>query len=433
MDRGKLYQILTAVASAYGTLLMGLFTVWPSYTVSLLKLENTTILLEPMSSTEVSLLGSLPSLGGMMGTALVAPLIESFGRKRGGLAITLPFVLAWTIVAVSKSSIPILAARFIGGIAGGGNLVFAPMFISEVAEDSFRGTLASATVLFYGVGVLSSYNLGWFFNYTTIIWINLIVSIIGCGLLLIINESPVYLLKKNKEEKARISLAVYRGSSPKSVLVEEAIIKLKHQMCRAFLILISVVALQVFMGMVPMQVYAKQVFMEADSSKADMYSVIFAVVFMGGSFVAGGVVDKAGRRILIILSSAMVAICMGSLGFVLHTRVVPSWVAIVLILLFTFCFTCGAGSIPYILIAEVFNSKVQAFASSVIIECAWFLNFVVLAAFTWLKEIIGIHGIFYIFAVNAIVNATFSFFFVPETKGLSNMQIQDIFSKNRRK
>ncbi|CAG9792838.1 unnamed protein product [Diatraea saccharalis] len=479
MGKGKLYQTLTAVASAFGSLIMGMLYVWPSYTVSLFKSENTTILSEPMSSTEVSLLGSLPSLGAMLGTALAGPLIETFGRKLGGLAITLPYVLAWAIIAVSKSSTPILAARFISGISGGGNLVYAPIFISEVAEDSIRGSLASATIAFYGIGALTSYLLGWFFTYNNIIWLNLVVSVIGCGLLLIVAESPVYLLKKNREEDARISLAIYRGAPAKSMLIEEELSRLKHQICpvyemvsitekseetekekldaenlnfgppqrksgfktlmtsptsrRAFLVVSTVITMQVLMGIVPVQVYAKHVFTHADPGKADLYSVIFAVVLVAGSFVTGAIADKAGRRILIITSSAMVCICMSSLGFLLQTRLAPSWVTVAMIFVYCFCFMFGAGSIPYVLLAEVFSSEVQAVASSIIIEWVWFLNFVVLAAFTWLNEIIGIHGIFYIFAFNACINAFLSFFFLPETKGLSNMQIQEIFSRNRRK
>ncbi|RVE52106.1 hypothetical protein evm_003179 [Chilo suppressalis] len=479
MGKGKLNQSFTAGATAFGALIMGMFYVWPSYTVPLFKSENTTLLSEPMTSAQISLLGSLPSLGAMLGTALVGPLIETFGRKLGGLAMTLPAVLAWAIIAISKSSTPILAARFIGGISGGANLVFSPMFISEVAEDSIRGALASAPILLYGIGALVSYLLGWFLSYNTIVWINLASAVFACGLLMVIAESPVYLLKKNREEDARLSLAVYRGAASKSLIVQEELSRLKQQLSpvyemvsitdkpeetekekvdaenlnlgplpkksgfktlftsptsrRAFLVVITAMTMQVFMGIVPVQVYAKEVFKEADPSKADLYSVFFAIVLVGGSFVTGAIADKAGRRVLIITSSVMVAVCMASLGILLQTRIGPSWLIVAMILLYCFCFMSGAGSIPYVLLAEVFTSEVQAFASCFIVEWVWFLNFLVLAMFTWLNQIIGIHGTFYLFAASGVINAILSFFVVPETKGLSNLQIQELFSKSRRK
>lgn len=72
---------------------MGLLNVWPSYTIGLYKETNTTLLLEPMTDAEISLLGSLPSLGGMVGTAITSVVIDSLGRKRGGIVFALPYVV----------------------------------------------------------------------------------------------------------------------------------------------------------------------------------------------------------------------------------------------------------------------------------------------------------------------------------------------------
>jgi hypothetical protein len=56
----------------------------------------------------------------------------------------------------------------------------------------------------------------------------------------------------------------------------------------------------------------------------------------------------------------MVAVCMASLGYLLQTKSAPSWVTVTMILFYCFCFMCGAGSIPYVLIAEVFNPEVSS-------------------------------------------------------------------------
>ncbi|KAL0812100.1 hypothetical protein ABMA28_009484 [Loxostege sticticalis] len=472
MVSGKLYQVMAATASSFGCIAMGLLNVWPSYTVPLLTSNTTNILSAPMTSSEESLLGSLPSLGAMVGTAVVGPLIETFGRKLGGVAVGLPFAVSWAIIAVAKSSILILVARFLGGVAGGAYLILSPMFISEVAEDSIRGALSSSSILFYCFGALSSYLLGWFFSYHTIIWINMAVSVLCCALLMGVPESPVYLMKKNREEDARVSMSLYRGVSPTSMIVQEEISKIKRQIHpsvelttiiekaeeaekeklnteeikeepiqktsalktlyksyasrRGFLVVITVITLQVAMGMVPVQVYAKHVFNEADPSQADLYSVFFAVVMVAGSLITGGIADKAGRRILIIGSSAAVAVCMATLGMLIQTKVAPPWLTVVMILLYCFCFMCGAGSIPYVLLAEVFTPEVQACASMIIVEWVWFLNFLILVVFTWLNSLIGIHGTFYIFAVTSVINTILSYILVPETKGLSNNQIQDL-------
>ncbi|XP_028179113.1 facilitated trehalose transporter Tret1-like [Ostrinia furnacalis] len=403
MVSGRVYQVAATIASSFGSFAMGLLYVWPSYTTSLLTSNTTTILSAPMTSTEESLVGSLPSLGAMVGTAVVGPLIEIFGRKLGGVAVSLPFVLSWALIAISKTSILILAARFISGIAGGAYLVLGPMFISEVAEDSIRGALSSATITFYGLGALMSYLLGWFFGYNTIIWINLAVGVMCAGLLMSVPESPVFLMKKNREEDARVSMSLYRGVPPTSMVVQEEISKIKQQISpavelttinekaeeaekekltsedikddppakvsaiktlfkssasrRGFLVVTTVISMQVLMGIVPVQVYAKHVFKQADPSQADLYSVFFAVVMVTGSFVTGAVADKAGRRILLITSSTLVAVCMASLGALLQTKAGPPLVTVAMILMYCFCFMCGAGSIPYVLLAEVFSPE----------------------------------------------------------------------------
>jgi MFS transporter, SP family, major inositol transporter len=77
--------------------------------------------------------------------------------------------------------------------------------------------------------------------------------------------------------------------------------------------------------------------------------------------------------------------------------------------------------------------QVQAFASTIIVEWVWFLNFLILVVFNYLMGVIGIHGTFYIFGINGIINAILSFIIVPETKGLSNSQIQELFLRSRRK
>lgn len=69
----------------------------------------------------------------------------------------------------------------------------------------------------------------------------------------------------------------------------------------------------------------------------------------------------------------------------------------------------------------------------IIIEWVWFLNFVIIAVFPYMNSMIGIHGTFYCFAFMAITNAVISFFIVPETKGLSNEQIQELFMVRKKK
>ncbi|XP_013194385.2 facilitated trehalose transporter Tret1 [Amyelois transitella] len=483
MASGKLYQVYTAFAVALGSFVMGSLNVWPSYTTSLFTAENTTLLSTAMSDSEVSLLGSLPSLGAMIGTGVCGLIIDKIGRKIGGLAICLPYVLSWAIIEVSSSSMLILAARFISGVGGGAFLAYAPIFISEVAETSIRGALASFPMVAYGLGLLCSYILGWFCSYHIIIWLNILMSVSVCLLLFLVKESPTYLVRQKRDEDARKSLAAYRGVSASSMIVTEELATLKAQLSpptqlisinedsqtktdegeneklnlengtvdeelpkmspikllftepasrRAFTVLGVIITMQVFMGIVPVQVYAKNVFKEADPANADLFSVIFALVFISGCSLTAGIADLAGRKVLVIVSSVLVAIWLVVLGLQMQLKFAPEWVTVLIIMTYCFCFMFGAATVPYILLTEIFCPEVQNIASMIIIEWVWFINFVIIGVFPYFVKFFGMHGTFYMFAAVGILNATFSYFMVPETKGLSNMQIQDLLVRRKK-
>ncbi|CAH1640564.1 unnamed protein product [Spodoptera littoralis] len=479
MSKGRLRQVHAAFAGGFGSLVMGALNVWPSYTSELYSSNTTTPLSAPMTKGEEAMLGSLPSLGAMVGTAIAGTLINSLGRRNGGVILSLPFVLSWAVVSVTSSINLILAARFFAGVAGGGFLVLAPIFTSEVAEDSIRGALASASIYLYCLGTLMSYVVGWFLTYRTIIWLQLILSIVCTVLILLVVESPVYLLKKNREEDAKEAIAKYRSVSSTSMVVLDELSRLKHQIMpavelvsvtevdpkaeeaekqklnnedihetkkmsplkilfvaaasrRAFMVVTIAITLQVFMGIVPVQVYAKTVFTQTDPTKSDLYTVLFAVIQFCGAMTSALVADKAGRRVLIISSSILVSLCMAGLGFLLQSKTAPAWVTVVLLMAYCFSFLIGAGTIPYVLLAEVFESEVQGIASMIIIEWVWFLNFFILGVFPYMISIFGIYGCFYVFGAVALLNAVQSFILVPETKGLSNAQIQDLFRMRKK-
>ncbi|CAG4952191.1 unnamed protein product [Parnassius apollo] len=192
------------------------------------------LLTEPMTDVESSLLGSLPPLGAMVGTALTGVVIGKFGRQKGGMLLALPFVVSWAMIDLSSTSTMILIGRFIGGLGCGAAFVYGPMFISEIAEESVRGTLASAPIAFNCIGIQMSYILGWYLTYRYILWVNLACSVLGVALLMTVTESPVYLLRQKREEDARLAIAHYRGESPASKVVLEELSQLKQQITPVF-------------------------------------------------------------------------------------------------------------------------------------------------------------------------------------------------------
>ncbi|CAG5054943.1 unnamed protein product [Parnassius apollo] len=321
-----------------------------------------------------------------------------------------------------------------------------------------------------------SYILGWYLTYRYVVWVNLACSILGVALLMTVTESPVYLLRQNREEDARLAIAHYRGESPASKIVLEEVSRLKQQITpaveliatniednpkrkeaekeklntddfspkmqtrmsplkvlflspssrRAFIVVGLCLALQVMMGMLPVQVYAKQIFTQAAPSLSSHFcSIMLGMVLLVGSLSSLVMTDKCGRKFLLIISSILVALCLSSMGIFMQTDIVPPWVTAVLILVYCFSFMFGAGSIPYVLIAECFMPEVQGLATVLLGEMVWLFNFAIIGVFPFMIKYIGIHSSFYIFACCAVFNSFIAYFLVPETKGLTKDQIQE--------
>ncbi|XP_046973463.1 facilitated trehalose transporter Tret1-2 homolog isoform X2 [Vanessa cardui] len=384
------------------------------------------------------------------------------------------------MIDLTSSSILILIARFIGGTSSGAFMVHSPIFISEITEESIRGTLTSAPITFYCLGVLASYILGWFLTYRYIIWANIICCLIYVGLMMTVTESPVYLMRQKREEDARLAISHYRGASLSSKVVMEEFSRLKQQITpaveliavdsdakadeaekeklnlnnddeekpkmssfkmlfvspssrRAFTIVGLTLSLQVMMGMVAVQVYAKNIFANAAPSLSSHFcSVMFALVLLCGSLLSALFSDKFGRRVLLVMSSIAVGLCLAAMGILIQTSILPPWVTAVLILLYCFSFMFGSGSVPYVLLAEAFIPEVQSIASMLLMEWVWLLNFFIVGVFPFMVKFFGVHGSFYSFACFAILDTIIGLFFVPETKGLTNEQIQETFLRRRK-
>ncbi|KAJ2947527.1 hypothetical protein O0L34_g17316 [Tuta absoluta] len=436
-----------------------------------------------MTELEVSLVGSLPSLGAIIGTVLVTPIIDKIGRQKGGIVLSLFYPIAWTVIYLSSSSSMILVASFIMGIGGGSFLTYSHIYIFEIVQDSIRGSLITAPICFLCFGTLVSNIFGWFISYKPIILINITFSVINLLMFTFIKDSPVYLIKKGRFNDARRVISVYKGGSYDTISQElsrlkaliaptdvelsalrglnekdniEAQKEILHPVVslnnedepelsalkflylspssrRAFIVCNVHVTLLACMHVIPVLIYANPIFTKAAPELSSNFcSVLFSATLFGGMVVSGVITDLVGRRILLIGSSTLVALSMVTVAFLIQTRLAPAWVTATIILFYCFIFNCGAGSMPFVLIGESFIPKVLGLVTMIATEWLWLVNFIVITAFPPAVRLIGIHGIFYVYAVVATVNALLAFIWVPETKGLSIEQIQDAYVKDNR-
>lgn len=149
------------------------------------------------------------------------------------------------------------------------------------------------------------------------------------------------------------------------------------------------------------------------------------------TFVSTLVVDKLGRRILLLVSAGVMAICTIIIGtyFFLKQNDESSvadigWIPVASLCLFIVAFSIGFGPIPWMMMGELFAPDIKGFSASLAGTFNWLLAFVVTKTFSNLVAAIKIGPTFWLFSALTIVGVVFVFFFVPETKGKSLPEIQ---------
>ncbi|XP_013182552.1 PREDICTED: facilitated trehalose transporter Tret1-like [Papilio xuthus] len=462
-----LSQIGCSVVVCYMCLSMGLMYAWPSCTLKLFSSNNTT-LNRPMTETELALFGSLSSIGALIGTPLSGFLLDAFGRKYSCILFSLPQVISWSIVTVSTNVELILAAMFLSGI-GGCALLIVPVYVSEICQESIRGMMTSGAMIFYGIGLLLSYLLGGCLEYNMMNYVCLSMAVVGVLALWPLWETPIHLLKKGMEKDAAKAIAFYRRLKETSKEVNQEInnmkralnpelddltpeeeklkpemktvkkmskwrfIKKSRSSRRALLVALTLYLLAVFQGLVVVQVYAEPLFAEAlPNISPTVSSVLLAVITVVAGCIAAYLIDVVGRRPVMIYASLLAGICCIALGSQIHVQWGPHWVTGVCMYLFCITYTFGAGTVPYVLGAEVFLPEIKSLASMVCSQTAWASNFIILFIFNPLVLAIGLGPVFYFFAVFCFSSAVFCFFCLPETMGLPVDVIQTLFAPKKK-
>lgn len=145
------------------------------------------------------------------------------------------------------------------------------------------------------------------------------------------------------------------------------------------------------------------------------------------------VVDKLGRRILLLASALMMALCTIALGIYFHLKSQDEanvtnlgWLPIAAMCIFIVMFSFGFGPVPWLMMGELFAQDIKGFAAALAGTTNWLLAFLITKTFTSLRVSLGSGGTFWLFSGLTILGAVFVFMFLPETKGKSLAEIQEL-------
>lgn len=366
------------------------------------------------------------------------------------LGLSVPFVIGWILLATADNVAMLMAGRFIVGVAGGAFCVTAPTYTSEIAEDSIRGTLGSFFQLMLTVGILFSYAVG---SYVSLLAFNLIcmvIPIIFAVVFFFMPETPYFLISHNKHDEAVRALKTLRGSNfdaeEECDKIEAKWMDLQNDpksfkekfstkpAIKALVICYSLMFFQQFSGINAVLFNTEEIF---ESSGADISSkissIIIGVVQVAATLVATVVVDKLGRKVLLLVSGFMMGICGIALGVFFNIKkdgtnpelvADLSWLPLVSLCIFIVAFSLGFGPIPWMLSGDLCTPSIKATVSSTAGTFNWILAFIITTTFADMRTSMGDDGAFWFFAAISLVSVPLIYFFIPETKGKSIDEIQ---------
>lgn len=399
-------------------------------------------------------IGSLTTIGAMLMCIPVGFLCDLIGRKWGCLIQIVPFTIGWALIVWSSNTGMIYAGRFLTGLACGAFCVAAPMYTSEIAEKKIRGILGSFFQLLLVVGILIAYIGGAFLNSKNLSILCLVIPLVFGVLFFLQPETPVYYVKKEKDADALASLKRLRGAKYncdnelkeiKEMLQNDAgqnKVSLKETLNtraakKSLLICFSLMFFQQMSGVNAIIFYTSKIFSDAKTGlENSTATIIVGIMQVLATFLASLLIDKFGRKLLLLCSIVTMMISEMIVAIFFSIKIGGSDVSnigflpILCVIVFISAFSLGFGPIPWMISAELLPPEIKSTASSLAAFFNWLLAFIITRFYANAVSAFGQDKTFYFFAIICMVGSVFIVFIVPETKGKSILEVQEMLNGN---
>ncbi|MEZ7491962.1 sugar porter family MFS transporter [Pseudoalteromonas distincta] len=399
-------------------------------------------------------------LGCALGALAAGPLADKFGRRAIMIITAIIFAISAFGSGISESSAEFIFYRLFGGLGIGAASVLAPAYIAEVAPPALRGRLATlqqlAIVLGLFAAFLSNYLIAdaagsaqnilmldiaawrWMF------WAELVPAVLFLVGVLFIPESPRYLVAQGKVDDAKsvfskisndnvdaqISDVKRSLHSDKKPSIRDLFIDGSKKIHPIVWVGVALSVFQQFVGINVVFYYGSELWQAAgfDESQSLFINVLAGTTNIVSTFIAIALVDKVGRKPLLLVGSIGMFISLSALTYIFGSAGLDEagklalsdnmgTFALIMANLFVVFFGLSWGPVVWVLLGEMFNNRIRGAALAVAASAQWIANFAITMTFPIMLANIGLAGAYGFYALSALISIFFVVKYIKETRG----------------
>ncbi len=421
-----------------------------------------------LTDSQVENVTALGLIGAVVGALFTGAITDYLGRKKVILASAFIFATGAVWTGLAPTVTQLMISRFYLGLAIGVSSFAVPLYISEIAPTKIRGRLVSMFQLLITVGILAAYlsDKGFADNNNLECWRPMLyVGVIPALILFIgmffLPETPRWLMSKGREDEARTVL----GKIENPDFIDSSIAGMKSDIAidasqaswkeifkpwlrNALIIAMGIMFFQQFVGINTVIYYSPKIFLAAGFEGAEAAiaaSVIVGVVNVLFTIISLFIIDKLGRRKLYFLGVTGIFFALISMGLGFMLPGAGKWFLVISMLVYIAFFAISLGPLGWLIITEVFPTRVRGLGASIGSLSNWGFNTLVVWTFFKMASAIGnakevvvpegqdlsevcptcIGSVFWVFAAVALIGLVWGYYFIPETKGVSLEKIEE--------
>ncbi|XP_050672315.1 facilitated trehalose transporter Tret1-like isoform X2 [Leptidea sinapis] len=386
--------------------------------------------------------------------------MERFGRRRSQLLLSLTYISGWMIIGFAGNIYLMLMGRFITGFCQGWLGPLGPVFVGEISSPIYRGLFLAGLSLSIAFGVFMSHLFGTFLHWSHASFLCGLFPLIGGIIIFYAPESPSWLASKNRVEECKESFYWYRGYSPvmqnelDKMLVEhekkkEVKPKLetlkenikKPEFWKPLCIMIVFFIVTQLSGINVVCAYTTDIMEVLIGNNKNTYAAMLAtdILRVIALISACLILRRLGRRPLAIFSGVLTTLSLITLASYLYLvdkrviRHISPFISLGLMAIYIVVSNLGISPLPWNMVGEVFASETKGLGSGISVMMTSMAFFGTVKTAPAMFHSIGHHGTYMFYGLSTLMGTIFLYFFLPETKGKTLLQIAEHFRSNDKK